>query len=60
VDFTYLELVLSRGMNPVEAVRQTKKMLTFARAEGEANDAIAPAGLVVFEPKALGANEASR
>jgi hypothetical protein len=60
VDFTYLELVLSRGMNPVEAVRQTKKMLTFARAEGEANDAIAPAGLVVFEPQAQGAKEVSR
>jgi hypothetical protein len=52
VDFTYLELVLSRGMNPVEAVRQTKRMLTFARESAEPNDAIAPAGLVVFEPKA--------
>jgi hypothetical protein len=58
IDFTYLELVLSRGMNPAEAVRQTRKMLTFAREGAESNDAaIAPAGLVVFEPKAAAKQE---
>lgn len=34
LDFTYLELVLGRGMSPAEAVSQTCKMVTFARKRG--------------------------
>ena len=53
VDFTYLELVLSHEMNPAKAVEQTRKMLAFARETGDANDALSPAGLVIFEPSTV-------
>lgn len=33
VDFTYLDLMLSRGVPPLEAVEQTKKLIAFARAD---------------------------
>jgi hypothetical protein len=50
VDFTYLDLVLARGLSPADAVSQSRKMMTFARERGEKGDAIGPAGLVLFEP----------
>jgi len=43
-------LIFSRGMAPGEAVRQTRKMLTFAADGARSGEVIAPVGLVVFEP----------
>ena len=54
-DFTYLDLVFSHGLSPVEAVAQTRRMVSFARDRSEERDPIAPAGLVIFEPKPAGA-----
>ena len=51
IDFTYLDLVLARGVEPAEAVRQTRKMVSFAGDKGGPGDAIPAAGLVVIEPK---------
>jgi hypothetical protein len=50
VDFTYLELLFARQMPPGEAVKQTHKMLSFAKDSGRNGDAIPPVGLVIFEP----------
>lgn len=50
VDFTYLDLVLGRGMAPEAAVAATQEMLTFARADGDPAAPIAPAGLVIRLP----------
>jgi hypothetical protein len=52
VDFTYLDLVLTRGMAPGMAVEQTKKMVSFAREESGQGEAISGAGLMIVEPKA--------
>lgn len=49
VDFTFLDLMFSKGMTPQDAIAQTRKMLTFA-GDGKAGDAVAPCGLVVIEP----------
>jgi hypothetical protein len=57
VDFTYLDLVLSRGMSPADAVRQTLKMLTFAREKGEPGDAISGAGLIFLDPRSVPATQ---
>jgi len=51
VDFTYLELIMARGMDPVAAGQQTRKMLSFAREQSAPGDAISGAGLVVIEGK---------
>jgi hypothetical protein len=52
IDFTYLELILARGLSPADALHQTTHMLTFAGNKHHDGDAIAPAGLVIIEPKA--------
>lgn len=49
IDFTYLDLVLSRKMPPAEAVRQVKENILFAREEKKEGSAIAPAGLKIVE-----------
>jgi hypothetical protein len=51
VDFTYLDLILARGLSPADAVRQTTRMLSFAGSKQHDGDAIAPAGLVILEPR---------
>lgn len=50
IDFTYLDLIFSRGMTPADALNQTKRMLTFAGSHHNEGDAISPAGLVMMEP----------
>jgi hypothetical protein len=50
VDFTYLDLILSRGLAPADAAEKTRSMMTFARKQGAEGDAIPPMGLVVVEP----------
>ena len=50
VDFTYLDLIFSRGLSPADAVKQTKKMLSFANETKRPGDAIEPAGLISVEP----------
>lgn len=52
IDFTYLDLILARGMTPQAALAQTKRMLTFAGDRHVEGDAIGPAGLVMSEPQA--------
>jgi hypothetical protein len=49
VDFTYLELVLGRGVAPAEAVGQVREMLTFARPPGEAPGPIPGTGLAILD-----------
>ena len=39
-------------MSPADALHQTTHMLTFAGNKHHDGDAIAPAGLVIIEPKA--------
>ncbi|HEV8607143.1 MAG TPA: hypothetical protein VGQ99_17515 [Tepidisphaeraceae bacterium] len=41
IDFTYLDLIFSHNLSPIEAARQTRDMLTFARDRGNPGDAIA-------------------
>ncbi|MBL8878983.1 MAG: hypothetical protein JNG88_07670 [Phycisphaerales bacterium] len=48
VDFTYLELVLERGMAPADAVKTTRDLVKFARENSDT--AIPGSGLKVFEP----------
>jgi hypothetical protein len=49
IDFSYLDLVLSRGIAPGEAVRQVRRSVTFAGEEELADVAIRPAGLKIVE-----------
>lgn len=49
VDFTFLDLMFSKGLSPQQAIAQTRKMLSFA-GDGKSGDAVAPCGLVVIEP----------
>jgi len=61
VDFTYMELVLGRGVPPVRAVEQTRAMLSFARPPARgwlrrkldrllgAGGSIAPTGLAIYD-----------
>lgn len=49
IDFAYLDLVLSRGMAPGEAVRQIRKSITFAGEAESPEAAIKPAGLRIVE-----------
>jgi hypothetical protein len=60
VDFAYLDLIFSRGLSPGDAAEQTRSMISFARTQGAANDAIPPAGLVVIEPETPTAPGAKR
>lgn len=48
VDFTYLELVLERGVEPAKAVELTREMVKFASESDRT--AIPGSGLKVFEP----------
>lgn len=48
IDFTYLELVMSRGIPPEDAAASVRKMISFAREDGD--DVIAPAGLAIRMP----------
>lgn len=52
VDFTYLELIFSRGQTPSEAVKQVREMVSFAGDRAGSGNAasIAPSGLVIYEP----------
>ncbi len=49
IDFAYLDLILSRGMAPGEAVRQISKSVTFAGEQEAPGSAIKPAGLKIVE-----------
>ena len=49
IDFSYLDLVLSRRMAPKEAVRQIKKNVTFAGEDENLDSAIKPAGLKIVD-----------
>ena len=49
VDFTYMSLVLEGGMDPVEAVRATRSMVSFA-GEGREGDEIPGADLIISPP----------
>lgn len=57
IDFTYLDLILSRHMTPADAAKATRKMLSFAGNKGNPGDAIAPADLVIIEPKSTVASQ---
>lgn len=47
IDFTFLDLMFSKGFAPEDAIRKTRKLLTFAGEQG-GDGAIAPAGLLVI------------
>jgi len=49
IDFSYLDLVLSRKMPPAEAVRQIQKSVSFAGENEIPGCAIKPAGLKIVE-----------
>ena len=49
IDFAYLDLILSRGMAPGEAVRQICKSVSFAGEEDSPDSVIKPAGLKIIE-----------
>lgn len=49
-DFTYFDLIFSRGMTPAAALKQTTRLLTFAGEHHNDGDVISPAGLVIIEP----------
>jgi hypothetical protein len=49
IDFTYLDLIFSHGLPPAGAAEQTRKMMSFANDQANPGDAVAPAGLVVFD-----------
>ncbi len=52
VDFAYLDLILCRGLSPSEAVKQTRRMITFAGSDPVAGTAIRAADLrLVKAPK---------
>jgi hypothetical protein len=50
IDFTYMDLVLARGMTPADAFAQTRKAISFAGDKARPGDAIAPANLVFIAP----------
>ena len=49
-DFTYLELVIGRGMDPEQAVRETRRMVKFA---DEDRGTISGSGLKLFSPNEM-------
>ncbi len=49
IDFSYLDLVLSRRMAPKEAVRQIRQNVLFAGEDEHLDSAIKPAGLKIVE-----------
>jgi hypothetical protein len=50
IEFTYLEMILNRGMTPAEASAQVIKLLPFAGAEGVPEGAFPPAGFQLILP----------
>ena len=49
IDFAYLDLILSRGMAPGEAVRQIRQSMAFAGEKDSPDTVIKPAGLKIVE-----------
>lgn len=49
IDFSYLDLVLSRSMKPGAAVRQLLENVSFANEQDQPNCAIKPTGLKIVE-----------
>jgi hypothetical protein len=54
IEFTYLELVLSQGRPPAEAVGQLMKLLPFAGNEGVPDGAFPAAGFRIVTPEPAG------
>jgi hypothetical protein len=54
IDFTYLNLILERKLDPADAVKQTKILLPFANKQPLPNSSIAPAGLTIISPATPG------
>jgi hypothetical protein len=49
IDFTYLDLVLTRSLPPSEAVRAILQNISFASDRSDGDAVIAPAGLKIVE-----------
>ena len=49
IDFSYLDLILSRKFKPADAVKAARENILFARETGPPGGAIAPAGLKIVE-----------
>jgi hypothetical protein len=49
IDFSYLDLVLSRDVAPKEAVRQIRKNVSFAGDDKSIDSSIKPAGLKIVD-----------
>jgi hypothetical protein len=47
IDFTFLDLMFSKGASPADAIGQTLKMVTFA-GEQTTGGAVSPAGLLII------------
>ena len=54
IEFTYLEMILSRGLTPQQAAEQIGKLLPFAGDVAIADGAFAPAGFRIVVPNARG------
>jgi hypothetical protein len=50
IEFTYLDLILGRGLAPLAAADQLTKLLPFAGDQGEADTPFPPAGFVIVAP----------
>jgi hypothetical protein len=51
-EFTYFDLILARGMSPVDAAAELSRLLTFAGDEGVAGSRYPAAGFRMLEPPA--------
>lgn len=58
VDFTYLELVLGRGLAPFDAVRATREMLTFAKEHS--GGPISGSGLSIYDAEEAAAGKQAK
>ena len=47
IDFSYLDLILSRKLAPGEAMKAIHENILFSRERGAAGNGIAPAGLKI-------------
>jgi len=52
IEFTYLDLILSRGLSPADAAASLKKLLPFAGDKGPADSVYRPAGFHLVQPAA--------
>lgn len=52
IEFTYLDLILGRGLNPSEAAANLKKLLPFAGDKGPSESVYPPAGFHLVLPAA--------